>query len=130
MKLVLDTNVLVSALFWDGNERALLEDCLDDEYQLALSVFILDELGRVLREKFEAPPGKVAGYVGQLLASAQIVDPDERLDVIKEDPPDNRVLECALAVQADVIVSGDSHLRDLKSFQGIDIRGASHFTDR
>lgn len=130
MKVVLDTNVLVSALFWDGNERALLQDCLEGKHQLVLSVFVLDELGSVLREKFDAPPETVAGYVGQLLAAARIVDPDEHLDVIEEDPADNRVLESALAVQADVLASGDSDLLDLGSFKGIEVRRAADLVDR
>lgn len=125
MKLVLDTNVLVSAFFWDGNERAVLEACIDGEHELATSVFILNELGRVLREKFEVPSERVAGYVAQLVALSQVVDPEAHLDVIDDDPPDNRVLECGVAVQPDVIVSGDSHLLDLKAFEGIEIRRAA-----
>ncbi len=91
--------MLVSAFFWDGNERAVLEACIDGEHDLGTSVFILNELGRVLREKFEVSAGRVAGYIGQLVALAQVVDPDPHLDVIEEDPPDNRILEAALALQ-------------------------------
>lgn len=125
MKVVLDTNVLVSAFFWDGNERTVLEACLHGEHELATSVFILNELGRVLREKFDVPPGTVAGYVGLLVALAQVVDPEAHLDVIEEDPPDNRILECALAVQAEAIVSGDAHLLDLEIFDGMEILRAA-----
>ncbi len=125
MRLLLDTNVLVSAFFWDGNERAVLEACIDGKHELGTSVFILNELGRVLREKFEVSAGRVAGYIGQLVALAQVVDPDPHLDVIEEDPPDNRILEAALALQADVIVSGDSDLLGLKRFESMEIRQAS-----
>lgn len=124
LRVLLDTNVLVSAFFWDGNERAVLEACIDGEHDLGTSVFILNELGRVLREKFEVSAGRVAGYIGQLVALAQVVDPDPHLDVIEEDPTDNRILEAALALQADVIVSGDSDLLGLKRFEGMEIRQA------
>lgn len=120
MRLVLDTNVLVSAFFWNGNERAVLKDCIDGEHDLATSVFILNELARVLREKFEVSPERVAGYVGLLVALSHVVDPEPHLDVIEEDPSDNRILECAVAVQADGIVSGDSHLLDLEAYAEID----------
>lgn len=129
MRLVLDTNVLVSAFFWDGNERRVLEACKDGEHGLAVSAFILDELARVLREKFEVPPEKEAGYASQLVALAWVVDPGTIPDVIEEDPSDNRILACALEAQADAIVSGDSHLLDLEHFKGIQVHRAADLVD-
>lgn len=125
MKIVLDTNVLVSAFFWKGNERSILEACIDGEHELATSIFILEELTRVLHDKFEVPPPKVAAYVGQLIAHATVVDPVPHLEVIQEDPSDNRILECAKATQADAIVSGDTHLRELKQFDEVTIHKAA-----
>jgi len=60
---------------------------------------------------------------------ARTVEPRERIAVVKRDEPDNRVLECALAAKAAVVVSGDSHLRDLGSIRGMRILGPRAFLD-
>lgn len=124
MKLVLDTNVLVSALFWEGHERTLLQACFQGYHRTVTSPFILNELDRVLQEKFDIPETLARNYINQLLATAKTVDPKPHLATIEDDPSDNRILECALAAKADVIVTGDSHLLDLDSFHGIEICSA------
>jgi predicted nucleic acid-binding protein len=62
--------------------------------------------------------------------AAHVVEPRERLDVIKEDPPDNRILECAVKARADFIVSGNKHLLKLKEFRGAIIVRAPGFFER
>ncbi|PIP08242.1 MAG: hypothetical protein COX52_00835 [Syntrophobacterales bacterium CG23_combo_of_CG06-09_8_20_14_all_48_27] len=61
---------------------------------------------------------------------ATLVEAGHTINVIKEDPDDNRVLECAILAQATAIVSGDSHLLNLKTYAGIDINTASEFIKR
>ncbi|MBA3610660.1 MAG: putative toxin-antitoxin system toxin component, PIN family [Rubrobacter sp.] len=123
--IVLDTNVLVSALGWRGNERLLYERCRSGELQLATSNALLDELRRVLRyPKLGFTEDEIEEFVSDILLHALMVSPSRTLEVISEDPDDDRVLECA--IQSDVcwIVSGDRHLLDLGSYESVTISTA------
>lgn len=121
---VLDTNVLVSALFWDGNERRVLTECLHGDRQLVASPFILGELDDVLEAKFDAPDDKRGSYVRTLLVHAELVRPDVEVEVTG-DEADDRVLAAALAGEADVLVTGDRDLLGLGSWKGIRICSAA-----
>lgn len=67
MRIVLDTNVLISALFWDGNERKLLWDCKKKKHQLIISPDILEELDKILDKKFKVPAEKINEYLQDIL---------------------------------------------------------------
>lgn len=73
------------------------------------------------RRDFAWENARVIRRLKLLTKISELVSPKIALDVIKEDPPDNRILECAIAGKADLIVSGDRHLRQLKTYQGIPI---------
>ncbi len=121
-RVVLDANVLVSALGWRGAPHQILELCLSRRLELVLSPEILAELERVLSyPKFSFSKDQITAYLEVVAEAAQIVRPDFRLRVVEADEPDNRILECALAGGADAIASGDAHLLDLGSFEGIPI---------
>ena len=119
MRLVLDTNILISAFFWDGNERKLLRSCRRKKHQLIVSPDILDELSRVLQRKFKLPFEKVNEYREEILLMAEIVIPTGQIEIIKEDVTDNIVLETATIGKAEKIITGDKHLLKLKEFKGI-----------
>ena len=93
------------------------------------SPVLLDELDEKLRAKFEVSPSDAELIRLRLEASALIVEPDFSLAVIKDDPDDDRVLECAVAGKADHIVSGDRHLLKLCAYEGIPIMTARQFMD-
>lgn len=119
MKVVFDTNVLVSALVFSGGrgEEALLRIVAERDV-LVLSKPIVDELLGVLARKFSRDAEElahVAVFLGEL---ATMVKPGRRLRVLK-DAPDNRILECALAGRADAIVTGDQALLALGVYRGI-----------
>lgn len=119
MKVVFDTNILVSALVFPGGraEAALLR-IIDEHDQLLLSKPILDELLGVLARKFSRDAEELARIALLLSDLALTVRPRQKLRVVKDDP-DNRVLECALAGHADAIVTGDSALLELGEFRGV-----------
>lgn len=121
MRLVLDTNILISAFFWDGNERKLLISCRRKKHQLIVSPNILDELSRVLQKKFKLPFDKINEYREEILLMAEIVIPTGEIELIKEDITDNIVLETAILGKADRIITGDKHLLKLKECKGIKI---------
>lgn len=131
-KVVLDTNTLISGLLWDGNEVRVIEKAENKEIKLFISPELIEELEGVLkREKFckrlEGKEYTVDKAVSKIALIATLIKPTHKINVIKEDSEDNRVLECAVSAKVDVIISGDSHVLDLKDYSGIDIITASEF---
>jgi len=126
-RVVADTNVLVSALQFGGKPRQLLDLATDGQVDLAISEAIIAETLRVLRDKFHNAPEWVAEADRQLRVITRFVQPTESIQAIEADPTDDRILECAVAAEAEVIVSGDSHLLNLGSFRGIPIQRVAEF---
>lgn len=126
MRAVLDTNTVVSGLLWDGTARKLLAATRDQRLELVTSAALLDELQDVLpRKKFGAKLAAAGLTVAQLvhrygMLTRQVV-PADITARIEADPDDDAVLAAALAARADLIVSGDAHLLNLKQYHGIDI---------
>jgi putative PIN family toxin of toxin-antitoxin system len=128
VRIVADTNVLVSALIFPGGPpEALYRLVLEERLRLVTSRPLLAELGRVLAEKFGWEPERAEEAVLQLVRLAEVVQPRERLAVVAADPADDRVLEAADAGDVDAIVSGDSHLLTLGEWRGIPIRSTAEF---
>jgi putative PIN family toxin of toxin-antitoxin system len=123
LKITLDTNVIISALFWNGFPNAILRKCIRGEVELILSEEILEEVEEVLRKekKFMMTEKAIVEQKEELLKIAKLVIPAKKLNVIKEDLKDNKILECGVAGKVDFIVSGDKHLLKIKEFGGIKI---------
>ena len=122
LRAVLDTNVYISVfLYLRRPIFQILQLAGKGQYQLLTSPAIIQELGRVMREHFGVEEKERVRRLKQLAAIAEIILPQITLDVIKEDPPDNRILECAVAGHAGLIISGNRHLLRLKSYEGIPI---------
>ena len=121
MRVVFDTNVFVSAFVIPGSqgERAFLL-ARSRRSDLHTSVAILTEIARVLRRKFGQEEDDVKQALRQISRAAVISKPSSRLRVV-EDQADNRILECALDAQVDLVVTGDRHLLKLRRFEGIPI---------
>ncbi len=130
MRVVPDTNVLVSGIVFGGPPGEIMALAAARQLQLILSAPLITELRRVLREKFEF--GDDALYLAETLVrrAGIVVEPDRTLMLIVEDPEDNRVLEAAAEGKADAIVSGDRHLLTLQVFEGIPIMSPRQFLDR
>jgi putative PIN family toxin of toxin-antitoxin system len=128
-RVVLDTNVYISAVMFGGLPGSLLDLALLRAFTLIISPALLDELDEKLRTKFEMTMEDAAFLRARLENVAQIVEPGKALNVIAEDPDDNRVLECAVKGEADVIVSGDWHLLKLANYQGISIVTVRQFLE-
>jgi putative PIN family toxin of toxin-antitoxin system len=119
VKVVFDTNILVSALVFPGGRgEAALVRILQEQDSLLLSKAILDELLGVLARKFSRDAEELARIAVFLADLATTVQPRQTLKIMKDDP-DNRILECAVAGHADVIVTGDRALLDLQAFRGV-----------
>jgi len=119
MRVVLDTNVLISALLFDGVPEKLVRSVLGGSHQLVLSPYIISETSRILKTKFKIDP-KTLEFLEQLLAEGEVVYFEPFLDVLA-DKPDNRILETAIKGKVDFIVTGDKPLLALKEYKGVDI---------
>ncbi|MHB1056205.1 MAG: putative toxin-antitoxin system toxin component, PIN family [Thermoleophilia bacterium] len=131
-KVVLDTNVLVSALNFGGKPRAIMAYAhgKSKRFDLFLSPFILNELSRTLSgEKFLWSVPKIERATQLLVKWGDVVSTRKSISAIPQDrdDDDNRILECAVKAEADLIVSGDSDLLDLKQYEGIKIMKPAQF---
>jgi uncharacterized protein len=129
LKVDFDTNIFVSALAIPGGqaERAI-DLVIDARVNLIVSKSIIHEVLRVLAQKFSKGPEELSRTAVFLSELGVIVIPREKLAVL-DDEPDNRILECAVAGSADVIVTGDRAMLDLKKYSGIRILALRQFLD-
>ncbi len=97
------------------------------EVTLVISPILLDELHEKLRCRFGVSDKDALAIRAKVQSAAELIEPDIQLELVKEDPDDNRVLECAVSGHADCIVSGDRHLLKLRAHGGIRILTARAF---
>jgi len=130
VRVVLDTNVLVSAfVFPGGPPEAIYRRVLSGELTMIVSRPLMAELGRVLVDKFDWDASYAEEALAQLTRIGELVDPREPVNDIEDDPADNRVLEAAAEGDADRIVSGDRHLLALDSWRQIPIVNPATLAD-
>lgn len=111
----LDSNVLVSALEFGGIPLRLLNLARAGAFRLDVSDALLNEVGRVLHEKFGWPVVNVREFREEIEGFANLVSPKEVLPIVRADPADDKIVECAAAARSDYFVTGDHHLLDLVS---------------
>lgn len=128
MRVTVDTNVLISALGWNGTEAAIIEMILDSRLELCLSAQILSEFYRVVKyPKFGFTDEEIDGFIGRLLPNVILLKPVNRISAVEADPDDNKIIECAVEGKASYIITGDKHLLQLGDYKGIRIVKASEF---
>jgi len=128
-KIVVDTNNLISGLGWEGNSRELIRKIINKEYELCISIKQLAELKRVMDYlKFNFTEQQKSKFLEILTEIATIADTKTSLNITR-DPEDNMLLECAVEVNADYIISGDEDLKKLKEFKGIKIVSVKDFLE-
>ena len=129
-RVTADSNILISALRYDGKPLTLLELALDGRFELFISDEILEETLGVLRDKFKRAPEELSGDRAYIEACTVRVVPTERLHVVPDDEDDNRVLECAVAGECECVVTGDGDLLRMGSYEGIRILRVGEFLER
>ena len=128
MRVVLDTNVIISALNFPGNERLVLELALRGRFELVLSWFILGEVAGVLTRKFGWDEERTAQAIRVIENAATVIEPPRLEEVVEGGHPDNRILECAVAAGVDYLITGDRrHLLPLEEHRGARIVNAPRF---
>ena len=132
MKVVLDNNVLISAIFWKGPPNLILRLAEKGLITLITSQDILVELTGVLSRPKFAPYLRRSGYTVQGLIReisllSQVMAPTEQIEGVSVDPADDKFLSCAVSAQAAFLISGDHHLLSLKRFRDIAIVKPTQF---
>ncbi len=128
MRVVLDTNVIVSGLNFPGNERLVLELAVRGRFEFYLSTFILEEAAGVLGRKFAWDEERSSQALRTLSNAATVIYPRRLPEVVEGGHADNRILECAVEASADYLVTGDRrHLLPLGEHEGVRILNAPRF---
>ena len=122
LRVVLDTNVLVSAIISNGRPRQLVKKGISNQFSIVTSESILQELAKVIhRPKFKTSEEEIRRITLALRRTAEFVDVQSKLVVVADDPKDDMIINTAIDGCADLIVSGDKHLLCLESYHGIRI---------
>ena len=122
MRIVIDTNFLVSATQWDYSiSHRLLEKLIREDAEIFTTKEILEEFAEVLKRDFLYNEEETNSLIEIVLQFIKLVIPSKKIDIIKEDADDNKIIECALESKAKYIISYDKHLLKLKEYEGIKI---------
>ncbi len=128
MRVVADTNILVSALLFGGTSEQVFLAGLRGEIQLLTSLSLLKEFEKVLKDKFKLNIHLVREIIEEVMDVAEIVEVSSHIKAISYPDEDNRVLECAVDGKAEFIVTGDTrHILPLREYGGIKILSPSEF---
>lgn len=134
LRIVIDTNLVLSAFLWGGVPAKVFDTILDDRAILVSSEYLVEELRTTLsrrkfEKKFKAANLTPEHVVNRYLQYAEMVEPVELANSVIRDPKDVPLLACAVGGEADFLISGDNDLLVLESFQSIPIIRASAFLD-
>ncbi len=113
-KVILDTNVYISAFIFGGNPRKIIELTQNSQITIYISPSILLEIAQKLKGKFQWNFNQIKHIIKTLNQITTITYPTKKINIIKSDPTDNKILECAVEAKAKYIISGDKHLLNLK----------------
>lgn len=129
IRVVPDTNIIISAIFWKGKPYGVVRRGLEGEYSLVTSKEVLAEVVDRLKKKFNFPESDILLYIDIIFTYFYIVRKPSKFDAVRH-KSDNKILETAFDGKADYIVTGDSDLLELKEFKGIKILTAEEFLSR
>jgi len=117
-----DTNVLLSATLWDGSvAQKVLFDCIQRDIKIYSSPEILAEYRKVLKRDFEFTDEEIGEILGTVMKVINIIEPNEKVNIVKNDPDDNKIIECAIASKSQYLITYDKELLKIKEYQGIKI---------
>ncbi|MBS3074489.1 putative toxin-antitoxin system toxin component, PIN family [Candidatus Pacearchaeota archaeon] len=122
MRVTADTNFLISATQWNYSlSRKLLTEILRRKIDIFTTKEILEEFSNVLIRDFNLNLDKIKEIIINFLGSINMIETSSKVDIVKHDPDDNKVIECAVDSKSDYILTYDKHLLSVKEFKGIKI---------
>ena len=130
MKVVIDTNVFISGVFFSGPPYQILKAWRDGNLQFVLSLEILDEYYRVGDElSTQFPETDLNPIIELITIKAELVEAQHLNEAVCDDPDDDKFFACAIAGGAGLIISGDKHLLKMSGYQGIKVVSPRQFVD-
>jgi len=131
-RITVDTNILISATFWHGDSEKIIDKAENKEVTLVLSKEILEEYNQVLeyeeiKEKIKNKNLEMKKAMLKIGTISEIVEVNSKVDAVKEDPDDNKIIECAIDGNSEYIITKDRHLLKLKEHKGIKILTPEEF---
>jgi putative PIN family toxin of toxin-antitoxin system len=130
MKVVVDTNVVISGVFFGGMPSRVLEAWRDGEFDLVVSPEVLEEYRRVGEELTARFPGvSLAPFLALLVMNAEIVEAPGLSDQVSRDRDDDKFIACALAANCQTIISGDKDLLEVTGYQGLKVVALREFLE-
>jgi putative PIN family toxin of toxin-antitoxin system len=131
-KIVLDTNVWISALIWGGNPAEIIETAKIRKISIFTTEEIIREINAVLlypkiKNTYDGTGLTHQDFIVAILKTAKIVNPKENLAVVQDHAADNKIIECAAQAKADYIISGDKDLLNLIQYKNVKIISSSEF---
>lgn len=136
MRIVLDTNIWMSAIFWEGEASRIIEIAEKNKIDIFISEDIISEIINVLNKEakfskfLENKKQSINEVIRTILSIAKFLNPTSKLSVIKEHPSDNIILELALDCKAKCIISYNKHLLNIIEFRGMPIITPGEFIKR
>jgi putative PIN family toxin of toxin-antitoxin system len=128
MKVVLDTNVFISGIFWRGDSERVLYSWFDNDFKLIVSKEIIQEIIEVLMDfKIQLPLEDILLWISILSINSEVVEPEEKINIVQDDPDDDKFIEAGVKGMARYIVTQDNHLLKIKEFRGIKILSPKEF---
>ena len=122
MKIVLDTNIFISGIFWRGSSNKVILNWKEGKFALIASLGTISEITKVLKDfKIRLPDEMIREWIDLIVRNSIIVEPKEKISIVKDDPKDNIFIETAIAGNADYIITQDNHLLKLKEFRRVKV---------
>lgn len=130
MKIVVDTNVVISGVFFGGNPRQIVEAIVDGNISAYATTEIVDEYMGIIESMIERKQGRLRqSILSPFFSSLKMIE-SKTVVGISRDPDDDKFIECAIDAEALYIVSGDNDLLDIGQYEGIQIITAKEFCDK
>jgi putative PIN family toxin of toxin-antitoxin system len=130
VKIVLDTNVFISGVFFSGSPYQILRAWRNQEFQIVISLEILDEYYRVGEELSDQFPEADLNPILELITTkAELIEAALLDEPVCDDPDDDKFFACAIAGGANLIISGDKHLLKMSGYQGVEVIRPRQFAD-
>src|SRR3989344_2774160 len=122
MNITVDTNFLISATQWDNSVAfKLLKRLLEANIKIFTTNDILDEFSEVLQRDFKYNKEETTNILEEILVFVNIIEAQEKIKIVKDDPDDDKIIECAIASNSNYLVTYDRHLLKIKKYKSIKI---------
>ncbi len=122
MRITADTNFLISATQWNYSvAHKLLKRLIKEDIEIFSTKEILEEFSDILIRDFRYTSEEAENILQTIMQALTLVEPQRKIDIVKDDPDDNKIIECALESVSEYILTYDKHLLTLREFEGIKI---------